>query len=85
MVQNATLFASGIIAFSMLLIFIRLIKGPDLVDRIIATDIFSANLIGLIILYSLLSDNMIYLDIALVISLIAFLGTMAFAYFLIKE
>lgn len=85
MFQIVTLFASGIIVCSMILIFIRIIKGPDLVDRIVATDIFSANLIGLLILYSLISDNLVYLDIALVISLIAFLGTMAFAYFLIKE
>jgi multicomponent Na+:H+ antiporter subunit F len=85
MFQIVTLFASGIIVCSMVLIFIRIIKGPDLVDRIVATDIFSANLIGLLILYSLISDNLVYLDIALVISLIAFLGTMAFAYFLIKE
>ena len=85
MFQIVTLFASGIIVCSMVLIFIRIIKGPDLVDRIVATDVFSANLIGLLILYSLISGNLVYLDIALVISLIAFLGTMAFAYFLIKE
>ncbi len=85
MFQIAILFASGIIVCSMILILIRIIKGPDLADRIIATDIFSANLIGLIITYSLISNELIYIDIALVVSLIAFLGTMAFAYFLIKE
>jgi len=85
MFQIAILFASGIIIFSMILILIRVIKGPELADRIIATDIFAANLIGLIITYSLISNELIYIDIALVVSLIAFLGTMAFAYYLIKE
>ena len=85
MFQIVTLFASGIIVCSMILALIRIIKGPTLADRIIATDILSANLIGLLVLYSLISDNLIYLDIALVISLIAFLGTMTFAYYLINE
>lgn len=69
----------------MMIILVRFVRGPHLVDRIIASDLLAANLIVAIAVYSVLTVTPAFLDVAIVISLIAFLGTMSFAYFLIKR
>jgi multicomponent Na+:H+ antiporter subunit F len=70
------------LSISSILIAIRFIKGPSLPDRILALDLMSANLIGIIITYATINHNIILMDVAIILSLIAFLGTMSFAYYL---
>ncbi|WPP52159.1 monovalent cation/H+ antiporter complex subunit F [Catalinimonas niigatensis] len=73
------------LSLSSILIAIRFIKGPTLPDRILALDLMSANLIGIIITYATINQNTILMDVAIILSLIAFLGTMSFAYYLIHK
>ncbi|MFO7940249.1 MAG: monovalent cation/H+ antiporter complex subunit F [Bacteroidales bacterium] len=61
------------------LAFLRLIKGPSVSDRIIAMDFIASLTMGFILLYSLLIENSRYFDIAVIISLISFIGTVAIA------
>ena len=75
----------SVLGFCILLVLIRFIKGPDLPDRVSAFDLFSANIIGIIAITAVLSGNSSYFDVALVLSLISFLGAMSFAYFLTKR
>lgn len=74
-----------VLCISMVLIMIRFALGPSLADRITALDLISANLIAIIIIYSMISKNIIFMDAALILSLIAFLGTISFAYYLIQH
>ncbi|MFP4092260.1 MAG: monovalent cation/H+ antiporter complex subunit F [Cyclobacteriaceae bacterium] len=74
----------GLVASS-LLIAIRFIKGPSLPDRILALDLMSANLIGIIVTYATINDDTVLMDVAIILSLIAFLGTMSFAYYLLNK
>ncbi len=74
-----------IISISTLLTLIRFIKGPSLPDRVIALDVFSANLLAVLAIYSVLSEEKAYLNVALIMSLIAFVGTMTFAYYLVQK
>ena len=62
--------------------FIRLLKGPHLADRVVARDFMSAIAIATIAAYSILSGRTVLLDIGLVVSLLSFLGTIAFGYYL---
>lgn len=62
--------------------FIRLAKGPHLPDRIIALDLVSVMAIGFIVAYSVQFDRSSFLDVAIILALISFLGTVAFAYYL---
>jgi multicomponent Na+:H+ antiporter subunit F len=66
---------------ALLLAFFRLARGPSLPDRIVALDLISSLVIGDIAVYAVATDQSVYLDIALVLALIAFLGTVAFAYY----
>lgn len=77
--------AMAVLCICLVMILIRFIKGPDLPDRVSAFDLFSATIIGIISIVAVLSDNSSYLDVAIVLSLISFLGAMSFAYFLTKR
>lgn len=81
----ASYVAIGILSLSTLLILLRFIKGPSLPDRIISLDVFSANLLAVLAIYSVLADEKSYLNVALIMSLIAFVGTMTFAYYLVQK
>lgn len=74
-----------ILVICMILIIIRFIKGPSLADRVVALDVFSATLLAVLAIYSVLSGVRTYLDVAIVLSLVTFTGTMAFAHYLIHE
>jgi len=81
----AAYIAIGIISVSTLLTLVRFLKGPSLPDRIISLDVFSANLLAVLAIYSVLAEEKSYLNVALIMSLIAFVGTMTFAYYLVQK
>jgi multisubunit Na+/H+ antiporter MnhF subunit len=77
--------ALGILIISLILTLIRLLKGPGLQDRIISLDLIASVTAGLILLFMFISEEVRYIDIVIVLSLIVFLGTVAIAEFLIKD
>ena len=68
-----------ILGLALLMAFVRLVKGPTLPDRIVATDLFGVLVVGLIVVLAGSSGVRATLDAALVIALIGFLGTIAYA------
>lgn len=52
--------------------------------RVISLDLMATLSIGFITLYAVVTDKKIFLDAAMVLALIAFLGTVAFARYLEK-
>jgi multicomponent Na+:H+ antiporter subunit F len=78
----ASLIAFGIIAMGMILSFIRLFIGPSVPDRIVALDLIASLSIGMILTLVLYSSEPVYLDIAIFIALIVFIGTVAISKYL---
>jgi multicomponent Na+:H+ antiporter subunit F len=74
-----------ILSISVLLILWRFLKGPSIVDRIIALDLIITTGIGFIAGYSILTNRPSFLDVAMILALIAFLGTVAFSYYIQKR
>ncbi|EOR93567.1 Na(+) H(+) antiporter subunit F [Arcticibacter svalbardensis MN12-7] len=74
-----------ILTVTVILVFIRLFKGPELVDRVVALDLLITIGIALITVYSIRSAEAIFLDVAMIFALIAFLGTIAFSFYLDKQ
>ncbi|HDP75317.1 MAG TPA: cation:proton antiporter [Bacteroidales bacterium] len=74
-----------LIGISMLLVIIRFLKGPTLPDRVTAFDLFTTLVIASIAIFSLTWENVNFLDVAVVLSLIAFLGALSFAYYIFKR
>ncbi len=71
-----------VLSISVVLVFIRFIKGPGVVDRVIALDLLITIGIAIIAMYSVITNQPTFLDIAMILALIAFLGTVAFSYYL---
>ncbi|QDY70337.1 pH regulation protein F [Qingshengfaniella alkalisoli] len=77
----ATEVALYLVIGSILLSFIRLAKGPRLPDRVIALDMMTVSIVAFCALYSIISGQSVFLDVAIVLALIGFLTTLALARF----
>ena len=75
-ISEVTLVTLGL---ALLIAFVRLVKGPTLPDRIVAMDLFGVLVVGLIVVLAGRSGVRATLDAAIVIALIGFLGTVAYA------
>lgn len=60
----------------------RLIKGPDAPDRVLALDTLYVNAIALIILLGITLGTRLYLEAALLIAVMGFVGTVAMGKYL---
>ncbi|MDN3707072.1 cation:proton antiporter [Myroides ceti] len=74
-----------IICLSLAFIFIRFLKGPQVVDRVVALDLLITVGVGFIGLFSIITSNAIFLDVAMILALIAFLSTVAFSYYIYRR
>ena len=72
----------GIITISIFLGAYRLLKGPSASDRAVALDALTNITTALLVLIAYLSERFIYLDVALVYAILAFVGVIAIARYL---
>lgn len=63
----------------------RLLMGPSLPDRIVVMDLIASLVIGLIATYIMLTGQTVYLNVAVVIALLVFMGNIAFAKYLYRR
>ncbi len=77
-------FLSVILLFSIFLSLWRFLVGPTLSDRVVAFDIMGIMSISLLIILALYFERSLYLDVALVIALIGFLGSTIFGRYIEK-
>jgi multicomponent Na+:H+ antiporter subunit F len=73
------------VALAVLLAFVRVLRGPTLPDRVVALDLIGISSVGLMVLGSALSGERAFLDAAVVVALLGFLGTIAYARYAEKE
>lgn len=77
--------AMGLLCAGLVLCFLRLIKGPSLPDRVVALDLMALLIVGLMAVDTLATGDPVPLGAAVVVALLAFLGTIAFARYLEKR
>lgn len=83
--QLATQVALGLLLVGMLLAVIRLIRGPNLGDRILALDMITVLATGFIAGVAVLTGFSLYIDIAIALALVGFLATVALARYLMSR
>lgn len=83
--MSLTITVFSLISVAMFLALLRVVLGPTLPDRVVALDLMATLTMGFIAYYAVLTEQTIFLDVAIVLALIAFLGTVAFAYFIEKR
>ena len=72
-------FVFGALGLALVMTFIRLLLGPTLADRVVAVDLVSYQAVAFMIVYAIVEGQQQFIEVALVLALIAFLGTVAFA------
>lgn len=72
----------SMLALAMLMAALRLGKGPSLPDRVVALELISSMVVGIIGVHALDTGVLSFLDVAIVVALITFLGAIGFARFI---
>ena len=67
------------------LTFVRLVRGPSLPDRVISIDLIGILIVCVLVVVAGDSGQQAFLDVAMVIALISFVGTVAYARYLERE
>lgn len=62
----------------------RLFKGPSLPDRILALDTLYINALALLVLVGIQQNSVLYFEVALLIGLFGFIGTVVLAKFVVR-
>lgn len=85
MIQTCINIALGAFAVAMVLNLYRLLRGPCVVDRILALDTLYVNTIALLVLAGLREGSTIYFEAALVIAMLGFVGTVVLSKYVIRR
>jgi multicomponent Na+:H+ antiporter subunit F len=64
------------------LTLLRLLRGPSLPDRVVALDLAAVLVVGFVAVHSVRAGVDVFLSAAVVLALLSFLGTVAFARFI---
>jgi len=72
----------GLLGLAFILTMLRLIRGPRLPDRVVSLDLITAEIIAVISVAAIRTSQPAFLDVAIILALISFLGTVAFAYYI---
>jgi multicomponent Na+:H+ antiporter subunit F len=69
----------GALCLAFLLALVRLVRGPSLPDRVVAVDLITTIGVALCGAQAVIYDKTVFLDVAIIMALITFVGTVAFA------
>ena len=73
--------ATVLTVLGLVLAFIRLIRGPSLPDRVVSVDLITVLAVAIAGLLAITYTEPDFLDIAVALALVAFLATVAFAWY----
>ena len=76
--------AVGAVSVAMLLCGWRLIRGPELVDRVLAVDTLYINTVALVVLLGIRLQTLLLFEAALIVAMLGFASTVALARYLTR-
>ena len=85
MIQACLDIALGAFALAMVLNLYRLLRGPGVVDRILALDTLYVNTIALLVLVGLREGSTVFFEAALLIAMLGFVGTVVLSKYLVRR
>lgn len=71
-----------LVSLAFVALLFRLIKGPTVSDRVVALDALGVSLISIVALLSLIYGTEFFLEVILLLTILSFIGTTAFAKFI---
>jgi multicomponent Na+:H+ antiporter subunit F len=81
-VSIVMLVSLAVMSLALCLTFIRLFRGPSLPDRVVAMELFSSILVGMMGVIAIATEVSFFLDVAIVVALMGFMATIGFSRFL---
>ncbi len=84
-IEFASLAALALLLVAMLVVVIRLVRGPNLGDRILALDLITVLGAAFIGAIAVRTGFSLYIDIAIALALVSFLSTVALARYLMSR
>jgi multicomponent K+:H+ antiporter subunit F len=84
MLKIAVTIAFICIASALLLNFYRMLRGPSMPDRILALDTMYINTTALLVLFGIHLGLTVFFEVALLIALMGFVGTVALCKYLLR-
>jgi multicomponent Na+:H+ antiporter subunit F len=82
MIEVMDIVVFALMGVGIIFTLIRMIKGPGLSDRVVSLDTFNMIIIGVIVVLASVFKSSLYLDIAIVYAILAFLETVVFSRYL---
>ena len=76
--------AFALLGLSLALVLVRVVRGPDVVDRILALDTLYVNSAAMLVLYGLELGTGRYYEAALLIAMLGFITTVVLSKFLTR-
>lgn len=77
-------FVGAAFVLALLLAFTRLLRGPALVDRVLALDTMYVNALALLIVLGIALADSVYFEAALLVAVFGFVGTVAASRYLLR-
>jgi multicomponent K+:H+ antiporter subunit F len=84
LMNYALMGAFVVVGLCQIMAMIRVVIGPSTGDRILALDTMVVNAIGLIVLMGLAQGTRIYFEASLIIAMLGFVSTVAYARFVLR-
>lgn len=84
MIESALAFGFAALGLALAMNLWRLVRGPGASDRILALDTMVINVIGLTVLTGIASGSGAAFEAALLLAMVGFVGTVAYAKFLLR-
>lgn len=72
----------GVLVLGIMICLWRMIKGPHLADRVLAGDTVAMLVAGLVVILAIKYDTALFYDAALVVAILGFVSTVAFAQYI---
>jgi len=83
-IEYALLFGFAALSLAVLLNLWRLLRGPTVMDRVLAVDTMVINTIALIILFGIQQRTTVFFEAALLFAMFGFISTVAYCRFVLR-
>jgi multicomponent K+:H+ antiporter subunit F len=74
----------GILVLAFVLAAWRMVRGPSSLDRLLALDTLYIVSLGFLVVWGIWQNSMLYFEVALLIGLLGFFGTVVIATYLLR-
>lgn len=85
MIEDMFMWAMILLFLSATLTLIRMLLGPTIPDRVVALDAMTTTTAGAMVVYGVITRQVVFIDVALVYAVLSYIATLYIARYLVKR